>query len=287
MAICGIYKITNKINGKAYIGQSVNIKNRWQVHASTKDEYPIHRAIQKYSKKNFEWEILEECSSECLNEREQYYIALYNTCFSEGGYGYNITNGGEGGVKTPVNQYDKQGIFIRTYDSMAEAADDCDTTVSQIGQCCQKRCHSAGGYLWSYIGEKPMDYVPPGQGLAKKVDQYDLQGNFIKIFRSCQEAAKEVSLKHDKKVSKGQILNCCRKDNTSAGGYMWRFHGEEPPAPYVDRYYRIVKQYSIDDKLIAVYSSLKEAEEKTGVGRSNICTCIKGKARTGGGYKWK
>lgn len=287
MAICGIYKITNKINGKSYIGQSINIKNRWQVHASTKDDYPIHRAIQKYGKKNFEWEILEECAPECLDERERYYIALYNTCLSKGGYGYNITNGGEGGIKIPVNQYDKYGVFIKTYDSMVQAADDCKTTANQISQCCNKRCYSAGGFLWSYIGEKPIDYVPPGQGLAKKVDQYDLQGNFIKTFRSCQEAAKEVSLEHNKKVSIGQIANCCRKDNASAGGYMWRFHGDKSPVPYTDRYYRVVKQYSLDDELIAVYSSLYEAERSTNICKANICNCIKGRRKTAGGYKWK
>lgn len=62
--ICGIYRITNKINGKSYIGQSVNIKNRWYVHKATKDDYPIHRAIRKYGKNNFSWEILEECSEQ-------------------------------------------------------------------------------------------------------------------------------------------------------------------------------------------------------------------------------
>ena len=287
MAICGIYKITNKINGKSYIGQSINIKNRWQVHASTKDDCPIHRAIQKYGKKNFEWEILEKCLPENLDEKERYYINLYNTCSSKGWHGYNITDGGEGGMKTPVNQYDKHGVFIKTYSSMTEAADDCKTTVNQISQCCNKHCISAGGFLWSFIGDNPVDYIAPGEATSKAVDQYDLQGNFIKTFRSCQEAVKEISLEHNKKVSIGQITNCCRKDNTSAGGYMWRFHGDKPPVPYVDRYYRIVKQYSLDDELIAVYSSLKEAEEKTGIGRSNICTCIKGRVKTAGGYKWK
>lgn len=89
-AICGIYKITNKVNNKSYIGQSVNIINRWYVHKAVKDDYPIHRAIQKYGKDNFSWEILEECAESQLSEREIYYIAKYNTfMYAENSNGYN------------------------------------------------------------------------------------------------------------------------------------------------------------------------------------------------------
>ena len=94
----GIYKITNKISGHAYIGKSNNIQRRFKEHikASELDEYKdkaFYAAINKYKLKNFTFEILEEVPNECdLNTREMYWIAYYDTYYN----GYNETPGGEG-----------------------------------------------------------------------------------------------------------------------------------------------------------------------------------------------
>ena len=67
-----IYKITNLINGKSYIGQTNDFQRRMREHQTKKDEYAIHLAIQKYGKDAFSYEIIEECSKDLLNEREKY-----------------------------------------------------------------------------------------------------------------------------------------------------------------------------------------------------------------------
>ena len=89
--ICGIYKITNKINSHSYIGQSVDIYKRWHSHkyADCKPS-AIHSAIKKYGLENFNFEILERCPREQLNEREIHWIEYYNTYKD----GYNLTIGG-------------------------------------------------------------------------------------------------------------------------------------------------------------------------------------------------
>lgn len=94
----GIYKITNKINGNAYIGQSVDIEKRWKSHkkrayCSTGKEFEktLYRAIRKYGLDNFRFEVLEECSENNLNELEYYYIQKYDTYQN----GYNETPGGD------------------------------------------------------------------------------------------------------------------------------------------------------------------------------------------------
>lgn len=91
---CGIYKITNQINGKVYIGQSVNIEKRWTKHrkASETLDYPIYRAMRKYSLENFSFEIIEECSLSELDKRESFWIQFYNSALQE--KGYNLTLGG-------------------------------------------------------------------------------------------------------------------------------------------------------------------------------------------------
>lgn len=97
----GIYKITNKVNGHCYIGQSTNITNRWQRHKNypiSLSNYPLYRAFQKYGIDNFTFEVLEECSSESLDEREIFYIHHFNSYED----GYNQTEGGAGTKSTVV-----------------------------------------------------------------------------------------------------------------------------------------------------------------------------------------
>ena len=88
----GIYKVTNKINGKVYIGQSVDIGRRWRQHMTAKDDIYFHKAIQKYGVENFEWEVIEQCKKKDLDEREIYWIEYYDS-FNKG---YNRTKGGDG-----------------------------------------------------------------------------------------------------------------------------------------------------------------------------------------------
>ena len=88
----GIYKVTNKINGKVYIGQSVDIGRRWRQHMTAEDDIYFHKAIQKYGVENFEWEVIEKCKKSELDERESYWIEYYDS-FNKG---YNCTRGGEG-----------------------------------------------------------------------------------------------------------------------------------------------------------------------------------------------
>lgn len=107
--ISGIYKITNKLNNKIYIGKSKNIGYRWCVHKcpSTQEsefQSPIYKAMKKYGNDNFTIEILETCSIEELDEKERFYIELYRSQAKD--IGYNIKPGGEGG---PVHFGEENG----------------------------------------------------------------------------------------------------------------------------------------------------------------------------------
>ena len=87
-----IYKITNKVNGKSYIGQTRNsVEFRWRQHKNNKNGYALHAAIRKYGAENFEVETLEKCDISRLDEREIYYIDKYDT-FNNG---YNLSKGGD------------------------------------------------------------------------------------------------------------------------------------------------------------------------------------------------
>ena len=97
--ICGIYCITNNINGKQYIGLSRDCLKRWSdhysksYHSNKEDEKrkPLYMAMKKYGRENFSFGILEECSLEELKEKEMYWIKKLNTYQN----GYDATPGGD------------------------------------------------------------------------------------------------------------------------------------------------------------------------------------------------
>lgn len=109
-----LYKITNLINGKVYIGQSIHPDKRWREHRNKAkknfDEYPIHLAISKYGEKNFSFEILEW--SEDYDNREKELIQEYNSISPNG---YNIAMGGSSillkGENHPRNTVTDENLY--------------------------------------------------------------------------------------------------------------------------------------------------------------------------------
>lgn len=96
--VTGIYKITNSENGKIYIGQAVNIAERWRQHikAGIGAEFPsgnqMYVDMLNQGPETFTFEVQEKCNKEALNTREKYWISYYNS-YKEG---YNKTQGNKG-----------------------------------------------------------------------------------------------------------------------------------------------------------------------------------------------
>ena len=81
----GVYKITNLVNGKVYIGASKNIEKRWWGHKRCTDS-PIHSDLETYGLDNFKFEILLECPEDMLCQWERDMICLYDSDDPEKGY---------------------------------------------------------------------------------------------------------------------------------------------------------------------------------------------------------
>lgn len=98
--------MTNIINGKSYIGQSINIDKRLYEHfykATHESDISynsiLHAAIRKYKPENFTTEVICECEAEDLDEKEIFYIRYFNTLAPNG---YNILPGGQRNRKVDV-----------------------------------------------------------------------------------------------------------------------------------------------------------------------------------------
>ena len=116
----GIYKITNLINQKIYVGQSNCIERRFAQHKSPYEqerfkEKPLYLAFKKYGIENFSFEIIEECDESELNKKEEFWIKELKSLVHQNGY--NITSGGDGvsGENHPKHKLTKEDVIdIRT-----------------------------------------------------------------------------------------------------------------------------------------------------------------------------
>ncbi len=157
----GIYKFTNP-KGKVYIGKSKHIEVRKEDYKSEKiyQQRKIYYSIKKYGLENHEFEIIEECSIDQLDEREIYWIKQYNSVEE----GLNLTYGGDGGRKSkeslelfrlnimkPILQYDLEGNFIKEYRGASEAIEDIGYgQANNINDCARGKYKSTYGFRWIY-----------------------------------------------------------------------------------------------------------------------------------------
>lgn len=199
-----IYKITNQLNQKSYIGQTKQpIEVRWEAHiwaAFRKEDdnrYYLHRAIHKYGVENFKFEIIEEVPNTELDEREIYWIAYYHTYRYDklGNQSYNLTRGGKGNWK-----YEPEVLinaFIEHHEHLTE-------TCKDIG-CSQPT-------LIKVLKEKELH----GKGSMQPIYQISLEdGSIIKKYNSMVEAQ---SMMNIKTTALWEAIHGLQK---TAAGYAW------------------------------------------------------------------
>ena len=183
-----IYKHTNLLNGKAYIGQTsaANPKSRWAGGSGYSRKNPIfYNAIQKYGWENFSHEILVDNipTLEEANRLEIELIAKYHTYIKDPEcWGYNTTPGGSGRphpqseeTKQKIRNSLKGRVFTEehklkisktlrrkevicielgtTYESIAEAARQTGISRENLKSAVNSLRSSAGGYHWALVGD--------------------------------------------------------------------------------------------------------------------------------------
>lgn len=209
-----IYKITNIINGKLYIGQtSSSIEERWKEHIkdSQKENIknrPLYKAINKYGINSFKIDIIEEIINNDIASREKYWIEYFGT-FK---YGYNATIGGDG---VPYIDYD---LVVATYNEIynqTEVARQLNIDRSSVARILKIR--QVNNIFYAQEVNKTCN--------SNIINMYNLQGKFIKTFASARDAAFEVT----NKKNCSHIMDVCKGKRKTAYGYIWKFANSHGP----------------------------------------------------------
>lgn len=183
-----IYKFENKINGKIYVGQTVQKLSKRissHKHPGANKNLPIDAAIRKYGIENFSITTIDHANSvDELNEKEKFWIKYYD-CISP--KGYNLEEGGRNsrksksaiamvsaankgrfiGEKSPrakrVYMFNLDGKLLNEYGSAREAAREHKMSSSQIASSCRGEHFLGKGYIWSYSKTPNLD-IPTKSG---------------------------------------------------------------------------------------------------------------------------
>lgn len=200
--ICGIYMWTNTLNGKRYIGQSVDLSKRLSRYKGGhfKGQRALYAAFKKYGKENFVFEILWSSTTldiDALNNFERDFIYLFDTMAPNG---YNLKEGGNNGklsdeTKKKIGESNKN-ISNETRQKMSEASKG------------NKRC----------LGRKLSEETKHRIGKANKrpILQYSLDGTLIREWDSAADAEKELN------INKG-IYKCLKGKSKTSGKFIWKY----------------------------------------------------------------
>lgn len=284
-----IYKATNIINGKSYIGKTNDIKSRiWQhLRRYEREDCLFHREMEKYGDDNFSWDVLETTDTEeKAVELEKKYIQEYNTIKP---FGYNMNKGGVGGHNSrPVVCLEFDGTYVKRYDSAGDAKKD-GFNDSDVLLCCknkQSRCKDKMFMFEDeYLENGAKTYQKPQFGKTKSIVQCDEQGNMIAEYDSVNQASKSTG------ILRTRISSAISGLSKHAGGYIFVYKEEFPIKDIsvysVKKKGRKVAQVDIKtNEIIKVFDRIADAGRELNVNYKAIHKVVDKEDRTAYGYKW-
>ena len=292
--ITGIYKITNKINGNAYIGQSVNIKKRLENHkcCNGNADFPLYKAIKEYGKDNFTYEILEQCTKEELNSRELYYIHKFDTVKK----GYNPTD-------ITDNPFYHKEIRIKALKNMkiAHQTKEHKEKQSVITKKLWQKESYRNKVITAINSKESKDKISKKakemwenkttrekitQASKKRADTKEFRKEKSKMMKEAWENGK--FNKADYKNCFSEHINKMETDSEYRNKMIQKLKDNRPNSVSIDMMNietgEVINNFK---KIMDAQTWIKENTKYTKADNTTISRASKGKAKTAYGYRWK
>lgn len=270
-----IYKITNKINGKVYIGQSMHPEERWRAHCWKLTNYKsmISEAIQKYGQENFSFEILGWY--EDYNQKEKDFIQEYNSLAPNG---YNIALGGE---QPPVMRGESNPASKITQEK-------ADLIINDLLDFSLTKGEIAKKYE---VSVDIVRHINEGASWKKENIQYPLRDKDREIKREKINSIID-DLLNSKKTQKeiAEEYGMARTAITAINnGKNWYNPELDYPLRKTNRQKKPILQISMDtNEIIREYDSITDAMKAFGKTSTVMFSrCLNGKANSAYGFYWK
>lgn len=231
--------------------------------------------------------LLEEVSEHEAYCKESEQIDKFGKIIDGTGILANIADGGKGGAGglgvKPVQSYTETGALLRSFKSLDCAASFYKIHKSTICAALNGRTKKAAGVRWGYDGERIEPYI--ANKSITPVTKYDMLGDVVESYTSIKKAASAVN------VTYTSIVDCCRHNHHTAGGFRWAYQGELPHA-LPDNYKifpgtKILQARAKTGELVGIYSGPNEAAAKTAANPTGISDCCGGRKKSSGGLCWQ
>ena len=215
-----IYLITNKINGKQYVGQTIreDIYIRWKQHKNnTYCNMPISKAYNKYGINNFKFQIICICFDEDCNKFEKEYIKKFNTISPNG---YNLREGGDNSRHHPETIKKLSEIMREKWRLTKHPCIGLkysDKYKKKMSDSVKKALEEKklNGYTQNIICLNNL--IEASEKRKRKVAQFSKEDILIKEFNSISEAETYTN------INNRRISEVCNMKSKTAGGYIWKF----------------------------------------------------------------
>jgi len=271
----GIYKITNKINGKVYIGKSNNIHRRWKEEINGQVNDHLKKSFKRYGIDSFIFEIIKECDIENLNYFEKQAILEYKSYDKR--YGYNKTFGGDGGTWS-------EEVCKKFSEKMMGSGNHFygKTHTDNTKKMFKKR---AGTNHWHYGGinsletrkKQSITKLGANNPNAKIIYCFTKEGKLIRGFDCIADASRYTGIGYS------AIKNCVSGLTKTAGGIIWSVN-ETKCIEYSNKTNRRVLCMETQEEFESITQAATWAGMKNPSGIHSVCNGLRQKA---GNYHWK
>ena len=317
-----VYLHVSKLDGRMYCGiTSQSLIDRWEYGNGYKGCVYFNNAIKKYGWDSFDHIIL--LSDGTKEEAEELEETIIRCChLQDDRYGFNISDGGYSGTgiskegkarlhdafyrsaspkAKKLVMFDYDGKKIRTFDCMTDCADFLGIKMPSLyGYIKPDSKPFRKKYFIRYYGDVHDAEILPNHkelvekyrfpGKALKVNQYTLDGKFIRTFRSIAEASETLGIDRPQISAIIHADPNGNKGRKSAGGFMWkRYEGDTSNIPPVNNCLTIkVRQIDINThETINTFDCIADAARANGIKFGVVRNAVRSKSHYGKGYLWE